>query len=119
MRILIRKTRKKTAAAVKFEGFNGKPVKKSQYISIYLIPEEDINPGDDFERKKSSIAQNFGRKPAADKKRSEHMDQTVPKAAVERFKAAVDEKPNAPVMRKSTLVPENAKSRRERKAGGD
>ena len=36
------------------------------------------------------------------------MDQTVPKAAVERFKAAVDEKPNAPVMRKSTLVPENA-----------
>ena len=90
-----------------FEGFNGKPV-KSRSTSPLFNPEEDINPGDDFERKKSSIAQNFGRKPAADKKRSEHMDQTVPKAAVERFKAAVDEKPNAPVMRKSTLVPENA-----------
>ena len=71
-----------------FEGFNGKPV-KSRSTSPLFNPEEDS-------------------KPAADKKRSEHMDQTVPKAAVERFKAAVDEKPNAPVMRKSTLVPENA-----------
>lgn len=90
-----------------FEGFNGKPV-KSRSSSPLFNPDAEINPGDDFERKKSSIAKNFGRKPAAERVHTNGSEQIAPKAAVEKFKAAVDEKPNAPVTRKSTLVPENA-----------
>lgn len=90
-----------------FKGFNGHSV-KSMSSSPLFNPESDINPGDDFERKKSSIAQNFSRKPGAQPKRPARNKQSeAPKAAVEKFKAAVEEKPHVPVTRKSTLIPEN------------
>lgn len=91
-----------------FKGFHGKQMKTNS-ISPLFNPESDINPGDEFERKKSSIAQNFGQKPANPLKRPTRINQqSAPKEAVKRFKDAVDEKPHAPVTRKSTLVPENA-----------
>lgn len=91
-----------------FKGFNGHQVKPISSAPLF-DPESDLNPGEDFERKKSSIAQNFSQKPGAAPKRPVRKPQkNAPKAAVERFKAAVDEKPNAPVSRKPTLVPENS-----------
>ncbi len=91
-----------------FKGFNGHQVKPISSAPLFN-PESDLNPGEDFERKKSSIAQNFSQKPgAAPKRPARKPQQNSPKAAVERFKAAVDEKPNAPVSRKPTLVPENS-----------
>lgn len=91
-----------------FKGFNGHHVKPISSAPLFN-PESDLNPGEDFERKKSSIAQNFSQKPgAAPKRPARKPQQNSPKAAVEKFKAAVDEKPNAPVSRKPTLVPENS-----------
>lgn len=91
-----------------FKGFNGHQVKPISSAPLF-DPESDLNPGEDFERKKSSIAQNFSQKPGAAPRRPVRKTQkNAPKAAVERFKAAVDEKPNAPVSRKPTLVPENS-----------
>lgn len=91
-----------------FKGFNGHQVKPISSAPLFN-PESDLNPGDDFERKKSSIAQNFSQKPGAAPKRPvRKQQQNAPKAAVEKFKAAVDEKPNAPVTKKPTLVPENS-----------
>lgn len=91
-----------------FKGFNGHQVKPISSAPLFN-PESDLNPGEDFERKKSSIAQNFSQKPgAAPRRPARKPQQNSPKAAVERFKAAVDEKPNAPVSRKPTLVPENS-----------
>lgn len=83
--------------------------KFSKTLSSPLFdPEADINPSEDFERKKSSIADNFKRKPgAAPQKPPRAKNRTAPKAAVEKFKAAVEEKPHAPVSRKSSLIPEN------------
>lgn len=91
-----------------FKGFNGHQVKPISSAPLFN-PESDLNPGEDFERKKSSIAQNFSQKPcAAPRRPARKPQQNFPKAAVERFKAAVDEKPNAPVSRKPTLVPESS-----------
>ncbi len=92
-----------------FKGFNGKQVKLHSASSPLFDPEKDIDPGIEFEKKKSSIAQNFKQKSgAAPRKPQRRNQQGAPKAAVERFKAAVDEKPNAPVSRKPTLVPEDS-----------
>lgn len=91
-----------------FKGFNGHQVKPISSAPLFN-PESDLNPDEDFERKKSSIAQNFSQKPgAAPRRPARKPQQNSPKAAVERFKAAVDEKPNAPVSRKPTLVPESS-----------
>lgn len=74
-------------------------------------------PGASFVEKKSSIAENFSMKPAAKKNM-----QNAPEAknmqevsAVEKFRAAVDEKPPVPVARKASLAPEAAASDREEK----
>lgn len=91
-----------------FKGFNGHQVKPISSAPLF-DPESDLNPGEDFERKKSSIAQNFSQKPGANPRRPARKPQkNAPKEAVEKFKAAVDEKPNAPVSRKPTLVPEDS-----------
>lgn len=90
-----------------FKGFNGHNVKPLGSSPLF-DPGSDINPGDEFEKKKSSIAQNFARKPGAVSKPVQRKKQPEePKAAVEKFKAAVEDRPHAPVSRKSTLVPEN------------
>ncbi len=87
-----------------FKGFNGHQVKKR---SPLFNPESDINPSDSFEVKKSSIAENFRQKSGATpKKPARNKNKNAPTAAVEKFKAAVEEKPNVPV-RKSSLMPEN------------
>ncbi len=92
-----------------YEGFNGHKVKALHHSSgsgsPLFNPESDINPTDEFERKKSSIAMNFSQKGAA-AKRPARDRREAPKAAVERFREAVDEKPRVPVARKGSLVPE-------------
>lgn len=74
-------------------------------------------PDASFEMKKSSIAENFAMKPAAKKNqmndKSERNMQT--ESAVEKFKAAVDEKPPVPVSRKASLAPEAAAAGRNEK----
>lgn len=64
-------------------------------------------PDIDFEAKKSSIAENFSMKPAAKKNVSDGRNMQS-ESAVEKFRAAVDEKPSAPVTRRPSLVPESA-----------
>lgn len=93
-------------------GFNGRQMRSSPLF----YPESDIDPGEEFERKKSSIAQNFGRKSGAQPRWSVRSRQeSSPREAVEKFKAAVEEKPNAPVTKKPTLVPENVNPVRDEK----
>lgn len=74
-------------------------------------------PDASFEMKKSSIAENFAMKPAAKRNiqvsvndRNMQME-----SAVEKFKAAVDEKPSAPVSRKASLAPNAANAQRDEK----
>jgi len=65
-------------------------------------------PGADFVEKKSSIAENFSMKPAAKKNIVIESEQKNIKeqSAVEKFRAAVDEKPPVPVAHKASLAPE-------------
>ncbi|MBE6845698.1 MAG: hypothetical protein E7508_08335 [Ruminococcus sp.] len=74
-------------------------------------------PDASFEMKKSSIAENFTMKPAA--KRNMSSDPSArnlqTESAVEKFRAAVDEKPPAPVSRKASLAPNAPVSDREEK----
>ncbi len=74
-------------------------------------------PDASFEMKKSSIAENFSIKPAAKKNQSN--DNTArnmqAESAVEKFRAAVDEKPPVPVSRKASLAPEVAAAGRDEK----
>lgn len=91
-----------------FEGFNGHQVRQLRSSSPLFDPEADIKTSDEFKSKKSSIARNFSQKSGTSSKRPLRDERNVSKeSAVEKFKAAVDEKPNAPVSRKSTLVPED------------
>lgn len=95
-----------------FVGFNGRQMRSSPLF----YPESDVNPDEEFERKKSSIAQNFSRKPGAQPKWSvRNRQEPSPREAVEKFKAAVEEKPNAPVTKKPTLIPENVNPVRDEK----
>lgn len=66
-------------------------------------PSMGVKPDMTFEMKKSSISENFGRKPSAKKNIP-----PVSENAVEKFRAAVDEKPAAPVTRRPSLAPENS-----------
>lgn len=65
-------------------------------------------PGADFVEKKSSIAENFSMKPAAKKNITMETNQKNIREqnAVEKFRAAVDEKPPVPVAQKASLAPE-------------
>ncbi len=74
-------------------------------------------PGASFVEKKSSIAENFSMKPAAKKniQNSPEPKNTQEVSAVEKFRAAVDEKPPVPVARKASLAPEAAASDRDEK----
>ncbi|MGN1480388.1 hypothetical protein [Porcipelethomonas sp.] len=67
-------------------------------------PSIGVKPDMTFEQKKSSIYENFAKKPAA-KKNIEQKLKT--ENAVEKFRAAVDEKPPAPVTRKPSLAPQS------------
>lgn len=90
-----------------FEGFNGQQMRKRNSSPLFN-PESGINPSDDFENKKSSIAENFKMKPGAVPQRPQRQRvEDAPKAAVEKFKAAVEEKPNVSVTRKPSLIPES------------
>lgn len=93
-----------------YEGFNGHKVKSlhsSAAGSPLFNPESDINPTDEFERKKLSIAKNFSQKGAVAKNPVNETRQ-APKAVVEKFREAVDEKPRVPVAKKGSLVPEDS-----------
>lgn len=70
----------------------------------------DIN----FEAKKSSIAENFSMKPAAKRNVSDGRN-IKSESAVEKFRAAVDEKPSGPVTRRPSLVPESARNDKSHK----
>lgn len=74
-------------------------------------------PDMSFEMKKSSIAENFSMKPAAKKNAAtgpaERNVQT--ESAVEKFRAAVDEKPSVPVSRKASLAADPAALGRDEK----
>ncbi|MBQ3566787.1 MAG: hypothetical protein IJA12_06380 [Oscillospiraceae bacterium] len=74
-------------------------------------------PDASFAMKKSSIAENFAMKPAAKKNvnNSPAARNMQTENAVEKFRAAVDEKPAAPVSRKASLAPEAATSERSEK----
>lgn len=74
-------------------------------------------PDASFEMKKSSIAQNFSMKPAAKKKRpSGPAGRNIEtENAVEKFRAAVDDKPAGPVSRRPSLAPDTPVSDRTEK----
>ncbi|MGN0613700.1 MAG: hypothetical protein ACI4JB_07335 [Porcipelethomonas sp.] len=64
-------------------------------------------PDASFELKKSSIAQNFAMKPTAKKKPSGPSGRNIQtENAVEKFRAAVDDKPSGPVSRRPSLAPD-------------
>ncbi|MDE5648407.1 MAG: hypothetical protein K2I33_00665, partial [Oscillospiraceae bacterium] len=71
-------------------------------------------PDIDFEAKKSSIAENFSMKPAAKRNVADSRNMQS-ESAVEKFRAAVDEKPSAPVTRRPSLVPESARNDKSHK----
>ena len=70
-------------------------------------PSMGVKPDMTFEQKKSSIYENFARKPAAKNNAGKANIQKT-ESAVEKFRAAVDEKPPAPVTRKASLAPQAA-----------
>lgn len=71
-------------------------------------------PDTNFEAKKSSIAENFSMKPAAKRNVSDGRNMQS-ESAVEKFRAAVDEKPSAPVTRRPSLVPDSARNDKSHK----
>ncbi|MGN0622308.1 MAG: hypothetical protein ACI4I9_10620 [Porcipelethomonas sp.] len=77
-------------------------------VNPLFTPDANINQGEEFERKKSSIAKNFAQKPGAVRSRGRIPSEKTAENAVERFKAAVEDKPSAPVTRKATLAPDGA-----------
>lgn len=67
-----------------------------------MVPKPDAS----FALKKSSIAENFAMKPAAKKAPNGPSERNLKtESAVEKFRAAVDEKPDTPVSRKPSLAP--------------
>lgn len=77
-----------------------------------MAPKPDVS----FAMKKSSIAEHFGVKPGAKKHPdgpSERNEKT--ESAVEKFKAAVEEKPSVPVSKKVSLAPETPASDKSEK----
>ena len=73
-------------------------------------------PDADFVLKKSSIAENFSMKTAAKRKPSSPAERNAQtENAVEKFRAAVDEKPSAPVSHKASLAPDAETSDRSEK----
>lgn len=77
-----------------------------------MVPKPDAS----FVKKKSSIAENFSMKPAAKKNMNVPSDRNIQtENAVEKFRAAVDDKPAAPISRKPSLAPdETATSKTEK-----
>lgn len=95
-------------------GHNGP---RDQSANPLFDPSMAPKPGASFIEKKSSIAENFAMKPAAKKNmpnasEGKNMQEV---SAVEKFRAAVDEKPPVPVARKASLAPEAANSDRSEK----
>jgi hypothetical protein len=78
------------------------------HINPLFVPDATINQDEEFEKKKSSIAKNFGQKTAARRETRRIPTEKESENAVEKFKAAVEEKPSAPVTRRATLAPEGA-----------
>lgn len=77
-------------------------------------PLNGVKPDMNFEAKKSSIAENFSMKPAAKRNNSDN-NNIQSENAVEKFRAAVDEKPSAPVTRRPSLVPEASRNDKNHK----
>lgn len=68
-------------------------------------------PDASFAMKKSSIAENFSMKTSAKKTPTNPIERIQQKEnAVEKFRAAVDEKPAAPISRKASLAPDSTAS---------
>lgn len=92
--------------------------RESQNYSSNPLFDPSMAPKPDasFEMKKSSIAENFSMKPAAKKAHMSDDEKNInTESAVEKFRAAVDEKPSVPVSRKASLAPEAAASDRNEK----
>lgn len=77
-------------------------------------PLTGVKPDISFEEKKSSIAENFSMKPAAKRNFSDN-NNIQSENAVEKFRAAVDEKPSAPVTRRPSLAPEASRNDKNHK----
>ena len=77
-------------------------------------PLTGVKPDISFEEKKSSIAENFSMKPAAKRNISDN-NNIQSENAVEKFRAAVDEKPSAPVTRRPSLAPEASRNDKNHK----
>lgn len=77
-------------------------------------PLTGVKPDMSFEAKKSSIAENFSMKPAA-KRNIANNSNIQAENAVEKFRAAVDEKPSAPVTRRPSLAPDASRSDKNHK----
>lgn len=90
---------------------------RDQAANPLFDPSMAPKPDASFVMKKSSIAENFTMKPAA--KRNMPGDPSArnmqTESAVEKFRAAVDEKPPAPVSRKASLAPNAPVSDRDEK----
>lgn len=82
---------------------------RNQSSNPLFDPTMASKPGADFVLKKSSIAENFSMKAAAKKKPAGPAGRNVQaENAVEKFRAAVDDKPAPPVSHKASLAPEAA-----------
>ena len=102
-----------TSFGIKNNGSEGRDPASNPLFDPSMVSKPDAS----FEMKKSSIAENFSMKPAAKRniQVSDNDRNRQTESAVERFRAAVDEKPSAPVSRKASLAPDAANSAREEK----
>ncbi len=88
---------------------SSKSEERDHSLTPLFDPSMAPKPDASFAMKKSSIAENFSMKAAAKKVPSSPADRNLQtENAVEKFRAAVDEKPAAPVSRKASLAPEAA-----------
>lgn len=102
-----------TSFGIRNNGSENRDPASNPLFDPSMAPKPDAS----FEMKKSSIAENFSMKPAAKRNIQVSVNDRnmQTESAVEKFKAAVDEKPSAPVSRKASLAPDAANAQREEK----
>ncbi len=90
---------------------NSKNEEKDYSANPLFDPTMAPKPDASFAMKKSSIAENFSMKTPAKKTPTNPIERIMQKEnAVEKFRAAVDEKPAAPISRKASLAPNSTAS---------
>lgn len=85
------------------EDYDNEPQDAS--VNPLFDPSAGVKPDMSFQAKKSSIAENFAMKSGGRKGNSD-LKNKQSENAVEKFRAAVDEKPSGPVTRRPSLAPE-------------